>query len=194
MIYAPNLKTHPLASSTTRTAPSIASSFSNIGHEDLHTPNEEAEKSLSALDPRPAPSPSPEGSSETFRALYQQARVLVEQETMIMPFTTPSGYVQLLKQIAPDAVYVQATLAGLGGRVVKQVVNTKWVGQVVLVVGDETGHGGLVDSEDERPGRLDREEDLWWQEDGSVGLGKGIEVVEGLRIGEDWKRRIRGHD
>lgn len=67
-----------------------------------------------------------------------------------------------------------------------------WVGQVVLVVGDEGGHGGLVDSEDEAGEEEKRER--WWEGDERIGLGKGIEVVEGLRVGEDWKRRVGGRD
>ena len=112
---------------------------------------------------------------------------------MIMPFTTPAGYVHILRHIAPEVVYVQANLSGKDGEAVKHM--SGWAGQVVLVVGDETGHGGLVDSEDER-GAIGEEarESRWWQNDSRVGLGKGIEVVEGLRLGEDWRRRVRGHD
>lgn len=69
-----------------------------------------------------------------------------------------------------------------------------WLGQVVLVVGDEGGHGGLVDSEDEHGASGDEKRARWWENDHRIGLGKGIEVVEGLRVGEDWKRRVGGHD
>jgi hypothetical protein len=127
-----------------------------------------------------------------FNALYAQAQTLVDKDTMIMPFTTPTGYVNLLRHIAPEAVYIQSTLSGPGGDAVKHV--SDWVGQVVLVVGDDTGHGGLVDSEDERGPSGDERRDNWWQHDDKIGLGKGIEVVEGLRVGEDWRRRVRGHD
>lgn len=109
-----------------------------------------------------------------------------------MPFTTPSGYVHLLRHIAPEVVYVQSTLSGPGGDAVKHIAG--WVGQVVLVVGDDSGHGGLVDSEDERGAHGDDLRDNWWHDDPKIGLGKGIEVVDGLRIGEDWRRRVRGHD
>lgn len=125
-----------------------------------------------------------------FRALYQQAQTLVERDTMIMPFTTPTGYVHLVRHITPHTVYVQSNLSGPGGDAVKHI--SGWVGEVVLVVGDETGHGGLVDSEDERAGGMSG--DQWWQTDPAVGLGKGIDVVEGLRIGEDWRRRVKGYD
>ena len=110
---------------------------------------------------------------------------------MIMPFSTPSGYVQMLRQIAPSVVYVQANLSGDHGEAVKGI--SGWVGQVVLVVGDESGHGGLVDSEDERGAHGDDAQSKWWTNDPKIGLGQ-IEVVEGLRFGEDWRRRVRGHD
>ena len=108
---------------------------------------------------------------------------------MIMPFTTPTGFVYMLRQITPETVYLQAALAGSHGDHLESIKS--WVGQIVLVVGDESGHGGLVDSEDERGEDI---KDRWWLDDHRIGLGKGVEVVEGLRIGEDWSRRIRGHD
>lgn len=152
------------------------------------------DRPLTTLDPTPAyaasPSLQPEGASDMFRALYQQAQTLVERDTMIMPFTTPTGYVHLVRHITPHTVYVQSNLSGPGGDAVKHI--SGWVGEVVLVVGDETGHGGLVDSEDERAGGASG--DQWWQTDPAVGLGKGIDVVEGLRMGEDWRRRVKGHD
>ena len=165
----------------------MTSSYSNIGHEDLHTPAEETEKPLTSVDPQPLSS----ANSTMFDALYTQARALVDKETMIMPFTTPSGFIPMLRQIAPQVVYVQATLSGDGGEHVKTI--SGWVGQVVLVVGDESGHGGLVDSEDERGTAGEDVGQRWWQHDSRIGLGQ-IEVVEGLRIGEDWRRRVRGHD
>ena len=157
---------------------SIASSYSNIGHEDAQSQGEK--------------SPDPEllpARAKMFDTLYTQAEGLVESKTMIMPFTTPTGYIHLLRHLSPETVYLQQTLSGERGDGVDQIKG--WVGQVVLVVGDESGHGGLVDSEDER-GEEAREK--WWQDDPRIGLGKGVEVVESLRVGEDWKRRIAGHD
>ena len=130
--------------------------------------------------------------SKIFNRLYTQAQALVDDETMVMPFTTPSGHVHLLRHLGPEIVYIQETLIGPGGDVISQISN--WVGQIVLVVGDESGHGGLVDSEDERGYLGKNSPEKWWQDDPRVGLGKGVEVVEGLRMGEDWRRRVGGHD
>ena len=189
LIYAPNLKQHPSASNgQSRPPPSVASSYSNIAHEEAQPPGNEVERPLTSIDPQPLSS----AATSMYDALSMQARALVEKDTMIMPFTTPTGYIHMLRQLAPQIVYVQATLSGEHGEHVKNV--SGWAGQVVLVVGDESGHGGLVDSEDERGAAgEDSRQNKWWQHDGQVGLGQ-IEVVEGLRMGEDWRRRVRGHD
>ena len=204
LIYAPDLKQHPLSAPGTQPAPSITSSYSNIAHDDLQTPADEADRPLQAVDPQPAPGStghgngSPNGGSggsEMFQALYRQAQALVDRDSQILPFATPGGYVPLLRHVGPDVAYVQARLAGAGGETVMGL--RSWAGQVVLVVGDDTGHGGLVDSEDERAGASggeDQGDGSWWRTDESIGLGKGMEVVEGMRVGEDWRRRVRGHD
>lgn len=154
----------------------MASSYSNIGHEDAQS---QGEKSPVLAPPR----------SKMFDTLYTQAQALVEKDTMIMPFTTPTGYIHILRHLGPETVYLQQTLSGERGDGIDQIKT--WVGQILLVVGDESGHGGLVDSEDEYGSGA---KDKWWQDDSRIGLGKGIEVVEGLRVGEDFRRRIGGHD
>lgn len=191
LIYSPSLTQHPLSkrSPSSRPNASITSSYSNIGPEDLHTPGEEADRPLSSLNRDPI---SPPTQTPMYAALYTQALALVETPTQILPFTTPSGHVHLLRHLAPETVYIQEALSGPGGEVVTHVAG--WVGQVVLVVGDEGGHGGLVDSEDEHGVSGDEKRERWWENDERIGLGKGIEVVEGMRVGEDWKRRVGGHD
>ncbi|MCJ1467901.1 hypothetical protein MMC07_006526 [Pseudocyphellaria aurata] len=190
LIYAPDLKQHPLASSTPAPQPmSITSSYSNIGHEDIHDHGEESHKPLSLVDPDPVSSPV---NSKKFDSIYKEAQSLVDNDTMIMPFTTPTGHIHILRQLAPEVAYIQETLSGPGGDALSSVTN--WVGQTILVVGDESGHGGLVDSEDERGHSGEGGGARWWQDDPRIGLGKGVEVVESLRVGEDWRRRVGGHD
>ena len=123
-----------------------------------------------------------------FDTLYMQAKAIVDKDTMIMPFTTETGYIPMLRHLAPETIYLQASLAGEKGEQLNQIKS--WVDQVVLVVGDDSGHGGLVDSEDEHG--VDTHK--WWFEDDRIGLGKGVEVVDGLRVGEDFRRRVAGHD
>ncbi|KAL8799060.1 MAG: hypothetical protein Q9182_006185 [Xanthomendoza sp. 2 TL-2023] len=183
LIYAPNLKQHPLAKQT-QPGESMTSSYSNIGAEEVH----EAEKPLSLAESHEKPA----SRSKMFDSLYREAQSMVDNDTMIMPFTTPTGHVHLLRHLAPEIVYLQETLSGPGGDVMSQISN--WVGRIVLVVGDESGHGGLVDSEDERGHPSHEARDRWWQDDPRIGLGKGVEVVDGLRLGDDWRRRVVGHD
>ena len=185
LIYAPDLKQHPLSTEQPRPEGSTTSSYSNIGYDEAR----EGEKPLSSIDPIPENAPS---RSRMFDTLYKEAQAMVENDTMIMPFTTPTGHVHLLRHLAPEVVYLQETLSGSGGDGIDQIAN--WVGRVILIVGDESGHGGLVDSEDERGHPSHEARDGWWQDDPRIGLGKGVEVVDGLRLGDDWRRRIGGHD
>ena len=122
-----------------------------------------------------------------FNTLYTQAQALVSKETEIMPFTTPTGFIPILKHLAPETVYLQETLSS-SGDAIPQIKD--WVGHDIVLVVGESGHGGLlVDSEDEQ-----EEKEKWWHNDARIGLGKGVEIVDGLRVGEDWRRRIGGHD
>lgn len=139
----------------------------------------------------PVPSASPIKLIK-FEALYKEAQALVENPTMIIPFTSRHGHIHFLRHIEPEIVYIQETLSGNRGDVIPSISNC--VGQIVLVVGDESGHGGLVDSEDEHGHPREGGREIWWQDDPRIGLGKGVEVVEGLRVGEDWRRRVGGHD
>lgn len=123
-----------------------------------------------------------------FETLYSQAQSIVQKDTMIMPFTTGTGYIPMLRHLGPETVYLQASLAGHIGEHINQIKS--WVDQIVLVVGDDSGHGGLADSEDEHGTSADK----WWLDDPRIGLGKGMEVVDGLRVGEDFRRRVAGHD
>lgn len=148
----------------------MGSSFSNIAREDAQSPDAGLTR------------------SKTFDTLYMQAQALVDKDTMIMPFATMTGYIPMLRHLGPEAVYLQASLAGEGGAHLSDI--RSWVDQIVIVVGDDSGHGGLVDSEDEHSGAADK----WWINDSRIGLGKGVEVVDGLRVGEDFRRRIGGHD
>ena len=109
---------------------------------------------------------------------------------MIMPFNTLTGHVHILRHLSPDIVYIQESLTGNDGETVHQI--SQWVRQVLVVVGDDGGRGGLVDSDDESA--LAEKGEKWWQKEGVTGLGKRIDVVDGVRTGEDWRRRVSGHE
>lgn len=107
-----------------------------------------------------------------------------------MPFSTAGGFVHLVRHLSPDLVYVQESLAGDKGEAVQHIAG--WVRQVIVVVGDEGGRGGLIDSDDESA--LGEKDDKWWQKEGITGIGKRIDVVDVVRVGDDWRRRVRGLD
>lgn len=126
-----------------------------------------------------------------FSAVYSEALALVEKETMVLPFTTPTGHVHMLRHLSPEIVYLQESLAGDNGDVITHVQS--WLRQdVVLVVGADGGHGGLADSESEAEQAEKKEH--WWGKEERVGRGRGVVVVEGLRVGDDWARRVEGRE
>lgn len=124
-----------------------------------------------------------------FDTLYQQALALVSHPSHILPFTTQTGFVQILRHLSPSLVYLSDALSGSEGSAVAQLKG--WVGHTILVAGDE-GHGGLADTETEDEGT--REQRRWYERSSMVGLGKEVEVVDAVRVGEDWARRIGGRE
>lgn len=115
--------------------------------------------------------------------------MLVEKDTMVLPFTTSSGHVHILRHLNPDTVYLQESLAGNNGDVITHLQT--WLRHdVILVVGAEGGHGGLADSESEAEQAKKGEQ--WWEREDRVGRGRGIIVVDSVRVGDDWARRIEG--
>lgn len=95
----------------------------------------------------------------------------------------------MLRHLGADLIYLQESLAGNNGDVITHLQT--WLRQdVILVVGAEGGHGGLADSESEAEAAVD-EKQQWWKKEERVGLGRGVIVVESLRVGDDWARRVQ---
>ncbi|KAI6091025.1 hypothetical protein F4821DRAFT_227312 [Hypoxylon rubiginosum] len=186
LIYAPGIKETALEGSTGNLPPaSLSSSFSNIGNEQAHTPGEEVKSPLLSSNTANTP----------FNAVYSQALALVEKETMIIPFTTPAGHVHILRHLQPEVIYLQESLAGEDGNVITQLQT--WLKyDVILIVGADGGHGGLADSESEaeKPEKEKKKEDLWWQRVERVGRGRGVVVVDSMKVGDDWGRRVQGKE
>jgi len=113
LIYAPDLKHAPGGNASTRPTPSVASSYSNIAHEDA------AGADIATLEPHPTD--ELEGSSPLFKTLYKQALTIVDKDSMIMPFSTQNGHVHILRHLSPDIVYIQESLAGDDGAAVQQI-------------------------------------------------------------------------
>jgi len=123
--------------------------------------------------------------------VYTQAVTLVEKETMVMPFTKPGDYIYMLRHLEPEVIYLQESLAGENGSLVTQLQS--WLRHdIILVVGADGGHGGLADSESEA--EHPEKKELWWQKEERVGRGRGVVVVDSLRVGDDWGRRIQGNE
>ncbi|KAI2790709.1 hypothetical protein POX_c03555 [Penicillium oxalicum] len=187
LIYAPGLQ-HALGQggSSQRTT-SLASSYSNIATEEANS-STEAIGDLNSVDLRH--DEDGDGTNFFFKTLYTQAQAIVEKESMIMPFNTPTGFVHLVRHLSPELVYIQESLTGEEGTAAQHI--SGWVRQVIVVVGDEGGRGGLIDSDDESA--LADKGEKWWQKEGTIGLGKRIDVVDALRVGDDWRRRVCGLD
>ncbi|KUI55267.1 hypothetical protein VP1G_02597 [Cytospora mali] len=179
LIYAPGLKDTVTETSSTRPPASLSSSFSMVGNE-TQTPGSESKSPLLTS-----------SNNSCFNVVYSQAVSLVEKEINILPFTTPAGYVHILHHLKPHVVYLQESLAGESGINVQKLQT--WLRyDIILVVGAEGGHGGLVDSESEaETAEKDRK---WWQRDDRVGRGRGVIVVDGIRVSDDWSRRVQGNE
>ncbi|KAL1898925.1 hypothetical protein Sste5346_003336 [Sporothrix stenoceras] len=181
LIYAPGLKDggslDPGASSFQQPN-SLSSSFSNIAAETAQSPKQEAK------------TPS---ANVAFNALQSQALALVEKESEVIPFTSPNGHAHILHLLEPDVVYLQESLTGDNGATVNQIQN--WFrNDIIVVVGADDGHGGLADSESEaeKPtGDAAAAAQKWWQREDRVGRGRGVIVVDGMRVNDDWVRRVQ---
>ncbi|KAL2258337.1 hypothetical protein VTK26DRAFT_8382 [Humicola hyalothermophila] len=184
LIYAPSLKDSALDSGTNLPPPSLSSSFSNIDHAQAQMPTEEGKSPLAG----------PASADPAYNAIYSQAQGLVEKDSMILTFTTPNGHAHILRHIQPEIIYLQESLSGENGSVVTNLQS--WLRHdIVLVVGAESGHGGLADSdsEAEKPGKAE-EAPLWWHREDRVGRGRGVVVVDGMRVQDDWLRRVQGRE
>lgn len=91
---------------------------------------------------------------------------------MVMPFTTMNGYVHILRHLRPDLIYLEEHLAGRDGSSIHQL-QTWFRNEIIIVVGTADGEDiSLLHSED------------------IIGHGKGVCVVDTLRIGVDLERRL----
>jgi len=141
----------------------------------------------------PALSAKSSGSSY-YDLLYKQASRLVSNPVSIMPFTTPTGHVHMLKHLTPEIVYITDSLSGPEGQNIEAI--REWVGQIVIIVGGDTS--GLVDdtedTEDEMGHGAETQKHRWWQGSDMIGLGKRVEVVDAVRVEDDWIKRVAGKE
>ncbi|KAF1811426.1 hypothetical protein P152DRAFT_437783 [Eremomyces bilateralis CBS 781.70] len=182
LIYAPHLSSPP-----TQPA-SLASSYSAISTPAI-TPASELQPLTPALSATDL-----SASASRYNILRAHADRLVDAPTCVMPFASPAGHLHMLRHLAPDVVYLTEGLAGADGDTVEKL--GKWVGQIVVVLGGDGEWAGLADTDTEDEGRKRREESgvKWWEDQSRVGLGRGLEVVEGMRLAEDFERRVVGRE
>lgn len=143
----------------------------------------------------PAANPLDMEANPLFKTLYNQANQLVDRDTSILPFTSSDGHKHILRSIQPEIVYIQEALCGIDGSLVTELRG--WVRSIVVVIGDEGGMGGLVDSDTEEEDKTSSKkgtEGKWWRKESVTGVGRGVSVVESLRVGEDWQRRVNEDD
>jgi len=139
------------------------------------------------------PSTPSSATDPAFNAVYTQAQGLVEKDSCVLTFTTPNGHMHILRHIQPEIIYLQESLAGENGSVVTSLQT--WLRHdVILVVGAESGDGGLADSDSEAEDSGKKKEDVWWQREDRVGRGRGVVVVDGMRVHDDWARRVQGRE
>lgn len=182
----------------------MASSYSNISAAEITTPGsfiqdrDQDQPILDTLDPKPID----ETTTTLYKSLHNQALLLVDKDTMIMPFTSPQGHKHIIKSLQPEIAYMQESMCGQEGEIVSEL--SGWVRTCVVVIGDEGGSGGLIDTDDEierrkssssgASGKRDRDAQAWWKREDRTGLGRGVEIVEALKIGDDWRRRVNAED
>ncbi|KAM0721928.1 hypothetical protein Q7P37_002853 [Cladosporium fusiforme] len=180
LIYAPTLTSLPpldYQPPNPEATSGLGSSYSQIS-----TPAATPGSELQSISPHPTESsPYP----KSFNTLYQQSLTLVSDSSRILPFTTRSGYVQILKHLAPKLVYITDALSGSDGDGVAQLRG--WVGRTIVVAGE-----GLADTETEDEGTRDSRR--WYDRSDMVGLGKEVEVVDAARVGDDWSKRVGGRE
>ncbi|KAK2751081.1 hypothetical protein FQN57_000156 [Myotisia sp. PD_48] len=182
-IYAPGIANATLSA---RPTPSGASSYSNIATEEATEMDEpmpvitiEQDRSLYT------------GTYPYYKTLFDQARDIVDDQTLILPFNQPSGHVPLLRHMSPDIVYIQAGLTGDEGELVQQIAG--YVRQVVVITGDDFGCGALMDSDDESQ-LADSGERKWWEKENALTASKRITTVKASHIGRDWRQRVCGEE
>jgi len=105
--------------------------------------------------------------------VYAQAHKMFPKDApteLVMPYADEKSLVPMLKQLAPEGVYIEGSLVGPDAAVVTDVLGGRWVGSVVVSV-EEPAEGQRI-------------------ADATGRLGRRVKVLDVSRVGDDWKERI----
>jgi hypothetical protein len=180
LLHSPHLDTDPLSPrATTPVKPKQGPKSTDL---------------LQVQEPIPMMMPSPSLAAQRSphddlnKSSYEIAlEVLPEScpKSNIMPFSAGGSLVPLIREFAPEVVYIEESAVDQNGAVVDEMLSGGVVQTVVVVIG---GDAGLMDDE--------RGEGKWWGEEGVVRKrhGKRVEVVEMWAVEDDWRRRVEEVD
>lgn len=102
---------------------------------------------------------------------------------MVLPYTSFSGHLQILRHLHPDVVYLEESLSGTNGAFINNLQT--WLRQdVVLVINDD-----ISKMVNDQAGKY-KKNDYWWRINDRVGKERGVIVLEASRVSEDWAKRV----
>ncbi|KAI5811546.1 hypothetical protein DFH27DRAFT_33868 [Peziza echinospora] len=105
--------------------------------------------------------PPPPPLGKVHEIAYSILPVTYPKEYILTYTTHPTGTVSLVRHLTPEIVYMEETMAGNGGSVLRELLEKGWIREGVVVLGTgpgavggkgDGGLAGLVDSSDEEDG------------------------------------------
>ncbi|RKF73006.1 putative peroxin-22-like protein [Golovinomyces cichoracearum] len=170
LIHAPLLKVHP---------------FDAIkAHLELRDFTSNIQRELNQVDSLSKQFHSLTPTSTEFDSIYFAALNLVEKDSMVLPFTSTTGHAQILRHLNPDIIYLQESLSGTDGEIINHIHT--WSRQdVVLIIDDNGAFRGSAEYETKNN---------WWKSLDRVGSGRGVIVVDAVRVGDDWAKRVENKE
>ncbi|KAF8462908.1 hypothetical protein BDZ91DRAFT_796686 [Kalaharituber pfeilii] len=168
----------------------------------IHTPSltQSAPSGGFAATSTGAPQPLP--PSKVHEKAYSILPVTYPKEYILPYQTHPLGTAALLRHIAPEIVYIEETLAGENGSVLRELLSQSWIKEGIVVLGTGPNAGLLDNSDDESLEKVayadagvdgkgkDKDNEMsgrkkWWEEP-----GWGGSVTERTYLADDWERRV----
>jgi hypothetical protein len=180
LLHSPHLDAHPLSPPTAIPA--------KLKHGPKSTDHLQVQEPIPMMMPSPSLAAQRTPHDDLNKSSYEIAlEVLPEScpKTNIIPFSAAESLVPLIRDLAPEIVYIEESAMDENGVVVDDILSGGFVQTIVVVVG---GDAELMDDE--------RGDGKWWGEQGLVRKrhGKRVEVVEMWAVEDDWRRRVEEVD